>query len=187
MCCGESADAAISFVARSIATTRRSVPQKRGRLALPFSIFFALLALDAVSGVRQRVETLECDLLSAVMALAKLFRRPVKTAKGFVDMPEETSLLAGEKECLLALHRVRSLIGHVEGVGAEVAVRALRRGTERLVIVTELLQHAFALFHQSLLKMLQAFLIHSLRLIAVCFCCHSSRTLSRATSTFRPS
>src|SRR3954463_2675306 len=114
MCCGESVAAAMSFVTRSRATTSTSVPQKRGGLALALSIFFALLALDAVSGVRQRVETLERDFLSAVVALAELFGISVQTAQRFVDVPEKTPFLAGEQERLLALHRVGTLIRHVE-------------------------------------------------------------------------
>src|SRR4051812_17330058 len=106
MCCGESVAAAMSFVTRSSATTTTRVPQKRGGLALALSIFFALLALDAVSSVRQRVETLERDLLSTVVALAELLGISVEAAQRFIDMPEEPSLLAREQERLLALHRV---------------------------------------------------------------------------------
>ena len=66
-------------------------------------------------------------------------------------MPEEPAFLAREQERLFALHRVRALIGHVERVRAQVTVRRLRRGPERLVIVTKLLQHSAALFEQALL------------------------------------
>src|SRR3954469_7605411 len=114
MCCGESVAAAMSFVTRSRATTSTSVPQKRGGLALALSIFFALLALDAISGVRQGVETLERYLLSAVVALTELFGIPIQTAKRLVDVPEEASFLTGEQKRLFALHRVRTLIRHVE-------------------------------------------------------------------------
>src|SRR3954469_17567045 len=113
-CCGESVAAAISLVTRSSATTVISVPQKRGVLDLPLSIFFTLLALNAVSGVWQRVETLEADLLAAVMAFAELLRVSIEPAQGLVDVPQETTLLAREEERLLALHRVGTLIGHVE-------------------------------------------------------------------------
>jgi hypothetical protein len=47
---------------------------------LPLSIFFALLALNAISGVGQRVEALEADLLAAVVALAELLRITIKPA-----------------------------------------------------------------------------------------------------------
>jgi hypothetical protein len=49
------------------------VPQNRGGLGLALSIFFALLALDAVPGVRQRVETLEAYVSAAIVAFPELF------------------------------------------------------------------------------------------------------------------
>src|SRR2546423_10940632 len=113
-CCGESAAAAISFVTRSIPTTAMSVPQKRRVLYLPFSIFFALLALNAISGVWQRIEPLEADLPTAIVTLAELLGIPVKAAQRFVDVPEESSFLAGKQERLFTLHRIGALIGHVE-------------------------------------------------------------------------
>src|SRR3981081_3495371 len=73
ICCGDRLAAAISFVTRSSATTSTNVPQKRGGVGLALSIFFALLALDAISGVRQRVEALEAYLAPAVVAFAELF------------------------------------------------------------------------------------------------------------------
>src|ERR1700693_519671 len=72
MCCGERLAAAISFLTRSSTTTSTRVPQKRGGLGLALSIFFALLALDAVSGVRQCVEALEAYFAPAVVAFAEL-------------------------------------------------------------------------------------------------------------------
>src|SRR2546429_7874560 len=114
MCCGDSVAAAISLVNRSTATTAIRVPQKRGGLALPLSIFFALLALDAVPCVRQGVETLETDLSPAIVALAELLRVPVKPSERFVDMPQEPSFLTCEQERLFALHRIGALVGHVE-------------------------------------------------------------------------
>src|SRR3954462_11417144 len=115
MCWGANCVAAISLVTRSIATTVISVPQKRGGLGLALSIFFALLALDAVPGVRQRVETLEAYLPAAVVTFSELFRIPIEPAQRLVDMPEKATFLAGEKKCLFALHRVGALIGHVKG------------------------------------------------------------------------
>src|SRR6266702_4357122 len=96
MCCGERVAAAISFVTRSTTTTAIREPQKRGRLGLPLSIFFALFALNAIPGVRQRVETLEADLTAAVVALAELLRVAIQPAQRLVDVPEEATLLAGE-------------------------------------------------------------------------------------------
>src|SRR5687768_4193508 len=176
MCCGERFATATSFVARSAATTVISVPQKRGALGLALSIFFALLALDAIPGMWQRIETLEADLSPAVVTLAELLRIPIKPAQRFVDVPEKTTLLAREQKRLFALHRVGALIGHVEGVCAQIAVRALRRRSESLVVVPQLLEHALPLFEQALLKMLKVFLRHCLRFFAAfgasCFCCH---------------
>src|SRR3982751_555480 len=113
MCCGERLAAAISLVTRSTATTMTNVPQKRRGLGLALSIFFALLALDAISGVRKRVEPLEADLSPTVMALAELLRIPVKAPEGLVDVPEETAFLAREQKSFFAFHRVGAFIGHV--------------------------------------------------------------------------
>src|SRR6266550_5264104 len=177
MCCGDSIEAAISFVARSSATTAISVPQKRGGLGLALSIFFALLALDAIPGVRQRVETLETDLSSAIVALAELLRIAIEAAKRLVDVPQKAAFLAREQKRLFALHCVGALIGHVEGVCAQIAIRALRSRSESLVVVPQLLQDALPLFEQALLKMLEVFLRHRLwlggvRFFAASCCCH---------------
>src|SRR6185295_10259041 len=94
MCCGESCAAAISLVTRSTATTTIKVPQKRGGLGLALSIFFALLALDAIPGVRQCVEALEADLAPAVVAFSKLLGIPIKPVQSFVDVPQEAAFLA---------------------------------------------------------------------------------------------
>src|SRR5258705_3665929 len=165
MCCGDSTEAAISLVARSTATTTIRVPQKRGGLGLALSIFFALLALDTVSGVRQCVEALEAYLSPAVVALPELLWVPIEAAQPFVDVPEESAFLAREQKRLFPLHRIRALIRHVEGVCAQVAVRTLRGRPVRLVVIRQLLQDALALFEQSLLTMLKVFLRHRLRLV----------------------
>ena len=170
-CCGERLAAAISLVTRSSATTVISVPQKRGVLDLPLSIFFALLALDAISGVRQSVESLEADLLAAVVAFSELLRISINPAQRFVDMPQEATFLTREKKCLLALHGIRTLIGHVERVRAQIPVRSLRRGSESFVVVTKLLQNALPLLEQALLKMLKTLLRHCFWLLTGC-CCH---------------
>src|SRR5438105_10894342 len=120
MCCGDRVAAAISLVTRSIATTAIRVPQKTGGLGLPLSIFFALLAFDAIPGVRQRVETLEADLSPAVVAFAELLRIPIKPAEGFVDMPQEPALLTRKEERFLALHRIGALVGHMASVCAQI-------------------------------------------------------------------
>src|SRR6185503_11716547 len=85
-------------------------------------IFLALLALDAIAGVRQRVESLERDLVAAVVTLSERLWRPVESAERLIDEPQEPAFLAGEQERLLALHGVRALVRHVERVRAQVAV-----------------------------------------------------------------
>src|ERR1700686_2351121 len=146
MCCGDNVAAAISLVTRSTPTTVISVPQKRGGLGLALSIFFALLALNAIPGVRERVEALEADLSPAVVTFAELFGIAIEPAECFVDVPEETAFLAREQKRLFALHCIGALIGHVEGVCAQIAVRALRRRSESLVVVPQLFQDALPLF-----------------------------------------
>src|SRR5215208_3802344 len=58
-----------------------------------FAIFLFLFARNAEARVRQRVEPLEVDLLSALMALSELVGRAIQTAEGFVDMPEVAPFL----------------------------------------------------------------------------------------------
>src|SRR5512138_1564200 len=142
--------------------------------ALLLGIFLALLALDAIPRVRKRVESLEGDFVAAVMTLSERLGRPVEPAERLVDVPEEAPLLAREQERLLAFHGVGALIRHVERVGAQVAVGGLRRRAERLVIVTQLLQHPATLLEQPLFEVLEVLLVHRLRLLggarAACGC-----------------
>src|SRR5437764_12778436 len=93
------------FVMTSLTVTVSITGQNSAALLL-LRIFLALLAVDAVAGMRQRVETLERDLLAAVVALAEGLRRSIEAAPRSVDCPEESTLLAGEQERLLALHRI---------------------------------------------------------------------------------
>src|SRR6476619_3478032 len=120
-----------------IATTKR-IGQNSDAL-LRLGIFLALLALDAVARVRQRIQPLERDVVAAIVALAERLRRPVQPAQRLVDVPEEAPFLAREEERLLPLHRVRALVRHVEGIAAQIAVRLLRRRAERLAVVAQLL------------------------------------------------
>src|SRR5215218_8638290 len=145
---------AIAFVTTSRTSVTSSTGQNSAAL-LRLRIFLALLALDAVARVRERVQPLERNVVAAVVALAERLRRPIQTAQRLVDVPEEAAFLAREEKRLLALHRVRSLIGHVERVAAQIAVRFLRRRTERFPIVTQLLHGAAAFLHQPLLEVLQ--------------------------------
>src|SRR5665647_390098 len=151
--------------------TTRTV-QKSGVLALPLSIFLTLLAVDAVTGVRKRVETLVRDLVPTVVALSKRLGRAIETAKRFIEVPEKTPFLAGEEKCLLSLHRIGALICHVERIGAQVSVGALLSRSELFVVMTELLQDPLALFHKPFLEMIEILFRHCLRLLGGGRCCH---------------
>src|SRR5688500_4891254 len=145
--------------------TARTGQKSAALLLLLLSIFLALLARNAVASVRQRVEPLEGDLLAAAVAAAEGLGGAVQPAQRLVDVPEEAPLLAREEERLLALHRVRALVGHVEGVAAQLTGRALRRGPEGLVVVTELLEHAAALLLEALLEVRELLLRERLELL----------------------
>src|SRR5687767_9234689 len=171
--------------AMTITTTTGQNTTALGVLLL--CIFLALFALDAVPRVRERVEPLEGDVLAAVVTLAERLRRPVEPAQRFVDVPEESAFLAGEQERLLALHGVRALVGHVERVRAQVTIRGLRRRAERLVVVSELIQHATTLLEQPFLEMLKILLVHRLDLLGAAGGWHRYGSLVRATRTGDPS
>src|SRR5690348_13648666 len=117
---------ATSLVTRSSAivttaaaqNTRRSAPEAWASAAL--TIFLFLLARDAEPRVGQRVQPLEVDLLTTLMAMAELVRAAVQPAEGFVHVPEVAALLRREEELLLALHGVGALVGHVERVGRQI-------------------------------------------------------------------
>ena len=65
-------------------------------------IFLARLAVDAIPGVRQRVEPLERDVVPALVAFAEGLGRAVQPAECLVDVPEESSFLARHQERFLA-------------------------------------------------------------------------------------
>src|SRR4051812_26584010 len=117
-CCGwycVSVFSAIILVTKSATTMTATTGQNTAALGLLlFGIFLALLAFDAKPRVRQRIETLVGDLLLAVVAFAERVGRAIQPSKRFVDVPEEPTLLAREQERFLPLHRVGSLVGHVE-------------------------------------------------------------------------
>src|SRR6185312_2896907 len=167
-CPGSKSTAAI-FVITSIATTPATNVQKSPGLGLLWllllGIFLSLLARKAEPGVGKCIQPVEIDVLTAIVTLPERLRRPVQPAQRFVDVPQEPALLAREEECLLAFHRVRSLVRHVEGVRAQVAVRRLRRGVERLAVVAELLEHPLPLFEQPLLEVREQLLCHRLVLL----------------------
>src|SRR6188508_1019440 len=157
---------AMILVIRSSTTTIPAAVQKIQRsepavdsAALP--IFLFLLAGDAQPRVRERVEALEVDLLTALVAMAELLRRAVEAAERLVHVPEIAAFLRGEEELLLPLHGVGALVRHVERVGRQIAVGRLQRGVEGLVVVAQLLHHARPLFEESLLEVRQLLLVHS--------------------------
>src|SRR2546425_363510 len=140
----ESVATASSLVTKSSTTTPEATVQNNFRLPA-LSIFLLGLALDAETGVGQRVQPLEPDVVAALVALAEFLRRFVQPSQSFVHVPEVSALLGREEKLLLPLHGVGALVRHVEGVGRQVAVGALQRRAERLVIVAQLLQHSSAL------------------------------------------
>src|SRR5215218_10272723 len=151
MCSSVSRLTANAFVQKSTVVTSTSTGQKSPELLL--CIFLTLLAVDAIAGVGERVESLVRDLIAALVATTKGFGCAIQPAQGFIDVPEETTFLAREEERLLALHRVGALIRHMERVTAQVAVGFLGSSAERLVGAAKLLHHALALVEQTLLEM----------------------------------
>src|SRR4029078_6165205 len=144
----------------SAMTITTTTLQNSGGLALPLCIFLTLLAVDAETRMRERIEAFVCAILPAIVALAESLGRTVEPSQRLIEMPEEATFLAGEQERLLTLHRVSSLVCHVEGVSAQIPVSTLRGRTECLVIMPELLEDALSLVHQSLLEMLEHFFCH---------------------------
>src|SRR5438094_1762361 len=171
---------------KSLAVTNNITGQNNAALLL-LRIFLALLAVDAITRMGQRVESLESDLLTTIVTLAEDVRVAVKPPQRLVDVPEEAPLLAREEKRLLALHRIGTLIRHVEGIAAQIAVRRLRCVAERLVGATELLQHPTPLLQQSLLEMLKVLLRHRFRLRGFVRCGHCYCILVKATRTTTPS
>ncbi|HEY5414905.1 MAG TPA: hypothetical protein VIK41_08785 [Gemmatimonadaceae bacterium] len=57
-----------------------------------------LLAPHAARDIRDRVEPLERDLASALVAPAECLRRTVKAAKRFMDVPEQPALTTREEK-----------------------------------------------------------------------------------------
>src|ERR1051325_4060877 len=134
--CGTRSGCRLATAQIFVAASATAMPINTGQNSRPLSllcIFLPLLAVDAVARMWQRVQPLECNLVSTLVALAEILRRTIQPAQGFVDVPEKAAFLAGEEERFFALHRVRSLIGHMEGVAAQVSIRRLRRGAKSLV------------------------------------------------------
>src|SRR5512141_597531 len=144
----------------SATTITTTTLQNSGGLDLPLCIFLALLAVNAISRMRKRVEPVVGDVRTAVVTLAKGFRRAIEATQRLVEVPEEPSLLTGEQERLLPLHCIGTLVGHVEGIRTQIAVRTLLRGPEGFIPVSELLENALALIKQTLLEVIEHLLVH---------------------------
>src|SRR5207245_7560634 len=131
-------------------TTAAAVPQKSRRSA-QLTTSLLRLALDAQPGVRHGVEAIEPDVFTALLAATESLGRLVEAPQGLIHVPKVAAFLGGEQERLFALHRVGTLVGHVERVAREVAVGRLEARVEGLAIMAELLHHALPLLPQSLL------------------------------------
>src|SRR5262245_52349425 len=107
---GVSVFSAIIFVTMSATTMTATTGQNTTALGpLLLGIFLALFALDAIPRVRERIESLEGDFLTAIVTLAERFRCTIQAAECLVDVPQETAFLAREQERLLSFHGVRAL------------------------------------------------------------------------------
>jgi hypothetical protein len=62
-------------------------------------ILFLLLAGDAQPGVRKCIETLESDILAALMAFAEFIGLAVQSPQGLVHMPEVAPLGEANRNC----------------------------------------------------------------------------------------
>src|SRR5687767_6885266 len=122
-------------------------PRLRARAAL-----LPLLAREAESRVRERVEPVEPDLDLAAVAVAEAVRRAIESAQRLVDVPEETPLLPRAEERLLALHGVRAVVGHVEREAADAAIRLRLGRAEQLGVPPELAHRAPPLLEQAPLE-----------------------------------
>src|SRR5688572_18189951 len=123
---------------------------RRGRLRVSEapSILLSRFAGDAEGRVRQRLQTLPGDPLVAELAVPESLGLLVQASQRAVDLVQLAPLLRREQERLLALHCVGALIGHVEGVRAEVPGRRARRVMVVLVEESQLLEHLFPFLQQ---------------------------------------
>src|SRR5260370_7934242 len=113
----------MSLVTKSATTTAVPVPQNNRRSAA-LSIFLFGLALDAEAGVGERVEAIEADGLAALLAQTEALGGAVEAAQRLVHVPQVAPFLRGKEERLLPLHRLGALIGHVERVPPQAALRS---------------------------------------------------------------
>src|SRR5437899_12988861 len=112
-------DSAISLVTKSDTTTATAVPQNRRRSAA-FTIFLFRFAFDAEARVRQRVEAIESDQLTALLAPAEPLGSAVEPAQRLVHVPQIPALLRREQKRLLPLHQIgrascRGQSAHADG------------------------------------------------------------------------
>src|SRR5690606_28878432 len=171
----------------STSTTSSTLQKSMLFQLLLLVIFLALLAVNAVSCVRQRVEPLERHVLPARVTLAEGRGALVESSQRLVYVPEEASLLAGEEESLFPLHGIGALIGHVERVRAQIAVRRLGRVEKRLLMVAEFLQNPTALLHESLLEVSDHLLGHAPWLAGSTTGRHADHSRVRASRAVTPS
>src|SRR5690349_7172409 len=91
--------------ARVIRYSRARITGQNSAALLLLRIFLALLTIDAISRMRERVESLERNLLAAVVTLTKGIWIAIESPQRLIDVPQEAALLTREKKRLLALHR----------------------------------------------------------------------------------
>src|SRR5690606_20021096 len=176
------------LVAMSSTRTPTRTPQNRlaFRLLL-LVIFLALFAVDAVTCVRQGIQALEGNVLSAGMTLSERLRALVQPAKCLVYVPEKATFLAGKEESLFAFHGIRTLVRHVERVRAQITIRRLRCVGESLLVIIQFLEHTIPLFHESLLEVRNQLLGHAPWLAGSTAGGHADYSLVRASRAVIPS
>src|SRR5689334_10478856 len=142
-----------SFVTWSATTTKRLRNSMRTRPALFLRADFAL---EALLGVRHRLEALLLDELLARDAAAVL--PLLDPDERVLEIVEELALARGEQECLLAFHGVGPLL-HVRRVHRVLAgVLPGRRIHHRIAQRFELFEDLLLLLENDLLEMVEVLL-----------------------------
>jgi len=126
----------------------------------PSGSLFLHLAVDAVPGMRERVEPLESHRSAAGVAAPKLLGIVVEPPERFLDAVEIASFLGCEEGSLLALHRLGPLIGHMIGVGRKIGVLGLAVRLGHLVEETQRAKNSRSLLQEALLNVRQLCLVH---------------------------
>src|SRR5690606_8651662 len=122
--------------------------------------FLPELAVQAIARVRQRVQALEGDFLLAVVTDAEVLRFGIQSAQRVLDAVQVPAFLAREKEGLFALHGVRSLISHVEGVARQIRIRRITGQLGLLLKSPERPQGALPLPQEALLDVFNLAPVH---------------------------